>query len=63
MKGESFCCAYWDWLRGLRGSEPEPTLYGLPSEIGEYLARQCHIEFEKQALDKIKVREQTGIDN
>lgn len=54
INNESFCCACWDYLRGLRPDAPNPVLYGLPAEIGEYLARQCHIEFEKQTLDKLK---------
>lgn len=41
----SFCCEYWNWLRGLRRDEPNPADYGLDEQSAESLRRQCQIEF------------------
>jgi hypothetical protein len=51
---ESFTCAYWDWLRRIRTTEPKAADYGLDYQAGEALARRCHWEFEKGKIEAIK---------
>lgn len=48
---ESFCCAYWDYLRGLR-DKPTGAEHGLCDCAAEAMARWCHNEFEKTTLQK-----------
>lgn len=49
---ESFCCAYWDYLRGLRKTEPCAAEFGLCECSAEALARLCHYEFNQAAIQK-----------
>lgn len=37
---ETFCCAYWDWLRGKTALEPTSAQYGLSETDAEVLRRQ-----------------------
>lgn len=47
MTPESFCCAYWDWLRGIVALEPIAAQHGLSLEMGEILKRQCDAEWKR----------------
>jgi hypothetical protein len=51
---EQFKCAYWDWKRGLRETEPKPSAYSLDHYTAELLARQCQSEIDKKRLDSIR---------
>jgi len=51
---QTFECAYWDWKRAIRTTEPTAAEFNLDYHIAEALARKCHQEFEQSTLDKIK---------
>lgn len=48
-----FVKAYWAWKRREITEEPLPGAFGLHPEVGEGLARQVHIEFERQVVSRI----------
>ena len=44
---ETFCCAYWGFLRGKVALEPIPAHYGLSWEAAEVLKRQIECEWKR----------------
>lgn len=44
---ESFCCAYWDFLRGIVALEPFAGLYGLSELDAQVLRNQCYAEWKR----------------
>lgn len=42
---ESFCAAYWSFLRGVRVFEPLPTEFGIEPQLANVLARQCETHY------------------
>ena len=47
MSQDSFCCAYWDFLRGLVALEPIAAQYGLSEETAKVLREQCEAHFKQ----------------
>jgi len=43
----SFCCAYWDWLRGKSAFEPTAAQHGLSEMDADVLRRQIEIEWKR----------------
>ena len=43
---ESFCCAYWDFLRGKVALEPNAAQYGLSRKNAKILRKQCEPAYE-----------------
>lgn len=44
---ESFCCAYWDYLRGKDVVPPPPDQYGLDQQSAEVLMRLCNVDWRR----------------
>ena len=49
---ERFRCAYWDWMRKLRRTEPAGPEFHLCKCKAEAIAQECHYEFEKAVVEK-----------
>ena len=47
MTAESFCCAYWDFLRGIVALEPIAALYGLSEMDAQVLRNQCYADWKR----------------
>ncbi len=49
---DSFTCAYWDYLRKIRISEPTASEFGLCECTARKLSNHIHAQFEKALLEK-----------
>lgn len=47
-----FALEYWRWLRREIPDEPNPAVFGTDPVLGEAIAKQCHIEFERKTILK-----------
>ena len=45
----SYCCAYWDFLRGY-STRPDPIDYGLSAGMATMLDKQCDIELARLSI-------------
>lgn len=48
----SYCCAYWEFLRGTRERQPSAAQWGLDEHDAHLLRLQCQIEMADQSKRK-----------